>query len=124
MDGFGIKAHTANLELPIKPTPFIAFAPFYRFHQQTSAKYFASIDEHILDEKYFTSDYDLSAFNSHKFGLAIRYSPINGILKTKNIGKNKRYILWKKIETRGAGYFRSDGLKAWVASIGASFSIN
>ncbi len=33
-DSFGVNAQTANVELSIKPTPFMAFIPFYRYHRQ------------------------------------------------------------------------------------------
>lgn len=122
-DRFGIVGNTANVELAIKPKPFFAVAPFYRFHIQSAAKYFAEIDEHILDEKYYTSDYDLSAFHSHKFGLGIRYSPVNGIFRKKETSTQKHNIYWKKIEARGAAYFRSDGLEAYIVSLGFSFVI-
>ncbi len=123
-DDFDIRAHTLHLEAPVKPTPFLAIVPFYRFHQQTASKYFAPIDQHLSTETYFTSDYDLSGFNSHKVGLGLRYSPLSGIWRTRPFKGRIKKITWKKAELRGALYGRSDGLKAWIISTGISFTIN
>ncbi len=123
-DDFNIRAHTASIELPVKPLAFLAAIPFYRFHTQSAATYFAKIDEHHSSATYFTSDYDLSAFQSHKIGLGIRYAPINGLFRTGAVGSKIKRIALDKIEARAANYHRSDGLKAWIGSIQLSFSIN
>ena len=83
-DNWGVKAHTIDLELPIKITPFISVSPFYRFYQQTAADYFAPYGQHNVSEEFFTSDYDLSRFNSNFFGTGIRLAPPNGLFGMKN----------------------------------------
>ena len=40
-DDWGDIAHTANIEVPIKITPFFSLSPFYRYSVQTGIKYFA-----------------------------------------------------------------------------------
>ena len=78
-DNFGIVAHTLELELPVKVTPFFVVYPFYRYHTQTAATYFAPFAQHSVNDQYYTSDYDLAAFTAHKEGLGLRYSPVYGI---------------------------------------------
>ena len=39
-DNWGMQANTFNLELPIKLNPYFSLTPFYRFYNQTAAKYF------------------------------------------------------------------------------------
>ncbi len=37
-DNFGIMAHTLEVEIPVKLTPFFVLYPFYRFHTQTNGR--------------------------------------------------------------------------------------
>ncbi|UII25472.1 DUF3570 domain-containing protein [Fulvivirga maritima] len=120
-DDFGIAAHTADIELPISITPYLTISPFYRFHTQTKADFFAAYQQHSIDQEYYTSDYDLSGFNSHKLGLGIYYSPLYGIGRMK-LSKNKLSIL-KGIAIRAANYRRSDGLEAFLISLNCDISI-
>ena len=96
-DNFGIHAHTLNLETPIKLLPQLTFTPFIRFYTQTGSKHFFSYQTANPTEDFFTSDYDLSKFNSIKFGLG---------LKLLNI----RNSFFKQIDFRYSYYNRSDGL--------------
>ncbi|SIT77695.1 DUF3570 domain-containing protein [Pontibacter indicus] len=121
-DNWGITANTIELETPIKFGPFFSFYPFYRFHTQTAASYFAPYKAHSLSQEFYTSDYDLSGFTSHKAGLGLRYSPLSGIGKFGlPFGKNKTSL--KGIELRGANYWRSDGLKAFIISTDLNFTL-
>ncbi|UII19912.1 DUF3570 domain-containing protein [Fulvivirga ligni] len=120
-DNFGITAHTANIELPISVTNWLTLSPFYRFYTQTKADFFAPYQMHNITAAYYTSDYDLSAFNSHKVGMGIYYSPLYGISRMK-LSKNKLSML-KGIELRGAHYQRGDGLKAFLVSLNCNFKI-
>jgi len=79
MDDWGITSHTASLEVPIKITPFFSISPFYRYYQQTAAKYFAAYGMHNANEQYYTSNYSLSAFQSNFFGLGCRIAPPKGV---------------------------------------------
>jgi hypothetical protein len=120
-DSFGISAHTASIELPIKPTRFLALYPFYRFHIQTASTYFKPFLKHTADEEFYTSDYDLSAFTSHKYGLGIKISPPLGIYTLRGVPFKNRSSSFKSIEVRGGQYFRSDGLNAYFISTDLSF---
>lgn len=121
-DNWGVTANTIELETPIKFGPFFSFYPFYRFHTQTAADYFAPYKEHSLSQKFYTSDYDLSGFTSHKAGIGLRYSPLSGIAKFGlPFSKNKTSL--KGIELRGANYWRSDGLRAFIISTDLNFTL-
>ena len=107
-DNFGIVAHTLELELPVKVTPFFVVYPFYRFHTQTAATYFAPFAQHSVADPYYTSDYDLAAFTAHKEGLGLRYSPVYGIGRFHVPGKNAqglpRVTRLKSLDVRYAHY--------------------
>lgn len=121
-DSFGIKAHTLSIELPIKPTRFISVYPFYRYHTQTAASYFAPFFEHTPNETYYTSDYDLAAFSSHKYGVGIKFSPAFGIVSVQEFPFQQRASTLKSIELRIGKYSRSNGLSSFIISSGLSFS--
>lgn len=76
-DNWGIKSHTLIFELPIKLADKITLIPSYRYYNQTAADYFAPYNKHLSTEKFYTSDYDLSKFNSNQFGLGISYTDLD-----------------------------------------------
>jgi hypothetical protein len=122
-DDFGIAANTFELETPIKISTFFTVSPFYRYHTQTASDYFAPYQQHLPSEEFYTSDYDLSALDSHKMGLGIRYSPLYGVLRSKPMRKNETGILMlKTLEARFGYYSRSTGLTAYFGSINLGFS--
>jgi len=104
-DDFGIRGNTLSLGLPLKMSNYFSITPFYRFHTQTAADDFKEFGQHELTEKYYTSDFDLSAFVSHKAGVGIRYSPLYGIIGGI-----------KSMELRYSRYFREEGLDASIVS--------
>lgn len=113
LDGFGIQAHSLELELPLKLSPAFTIIPVYRHHRQRASRYFRPYLGHQPDALFYTSDYDLSAFSSHKAGLGIQYSPI---WRWRLPGKRRRGEL-AGISIRVAHYRRSDGLRAWMGSM-------
>lgn len=112
MDNWGVKAHTIDLEAPLKLTPTFSLSPFYRFYTQTAADYFAAFKAHSLTEAFYTSDYDLSKFNSQFFGAGIRVVPTNGVLGLQHISS---------LELRGGHYSRNDGLSSNSLSLHLTF---
>jgi hypothetical protein len=102
-DNWGLQAHTIDMELPIKITPFASLSPFYRFYSQNGIDYFAPYAQHDRIEKYFTSDYDLSKFTSQFYGTGIRLAPPKGVF-----GFEK----WNSVELRYGHYQRSNGLQS------------
>jgi len=102
-DDWGLKAHTIDLELPVKLTPFFSLSPFYRFYSQTATDYFAPYGQHSPIETFFTSDYDLSKFTSNYYGAGIRLSPPKGVFGIQKLSS---------LELRYGHYSRSNGLNA------------
>ncbi|HMQ48979.1 MAG TPA: DUF3570 domain-containing protein [Saprospiraceae bacterium] len=108
-DDFGIHSHTISLESPIKLNYKWAVTPVYRYYQQSASDYFAPFDSHSPDAPFYTSDYDLSAFRSHKWGLGIRYAPYSRFTLLRQKWKAEL----KLVSLRWVSYTRSDGLRAW-----------
>lgn len=80
IDNWGIRSHTASLEVPVKITPFFSVSPFYRYYIQTAANYFAPFEKHQATDSYYTSNYALSAFSANLYGAGLRLAPPKGIL--------------------------------------------
>jgi hypothetical protein len=117
-DNFGIRAHTFEVEAPLKVTPFFTLYPFYRYHTQTAADYFAPYLAHSVFDEYFTSDYDLSAFSASKVGLGFRYAPLYGLGRFKLASHITKF---KSLDLRYGYYRQSTGLTANVISADLSF---
>jgi hypothetical protein len=121
-DNFGIRAHTFELETPLKVTPFFTLYPFYRYHTQTAADYFAPYLQHSVTEEYFTSDYDLASFSANKLGLGLRYAPLYGLSRFKTPFRG-RVAKFKSLDVRYGYYRQSTGLTANVVSADLSFTM-
>ncbi len=111
-DNWGMKAHTVNLEVPYKITPFVSVSPFYRFNYQTGVNYFAAYQVHKTSDMYYSSDYDLSPFGSHFVGTGFRYAPPGGVMGIKS---------FNMIELRYGHYIRTTNLVANIISLQAKF---
>ena len=126
-DNFGIVAHTFEVELPVKVTPFFVVYPFYRYHTQTAADYFAPFAQHSVSNQYYTSDYDLAAFSANKVGLGLRYSPVYGIGRFRVPGKNAqglpRVMRLKSFDVRYANY-QQTGSNSYAAADQADLKAN
>ncbi len=83
-DSWNMTSHTINLEVPVKLTPFFSVSPFYRFYQQGATKYFKGYGQHTADEEFYTSNYDLSDFNSNFMGMGLKFSPPKGVFGIKH----------------------------------------
>ncbi|HLF52881.1 DUF3570 domain-containing protein [Flavobacterium sp.] len=113
-DNWGIQSHTGSLELPIKVSDRFTVFPMYRYYTQVASKYFAPYEAHLSTEQYYTSDYDLSKFDSHQYGFGVTYTDIFTGSKIWRFGI-------KNIDFRFNHYQRSDGLKANIVSAGIKF---
>lgn len=102
-DNWGLKAHTLELEAPIKLSPFFSVSPFYRYYTQNGVSYFAPYADHSISETYYTSDYDLSRFHSQYAGANFRIVPQNGIFGLQH---------FSSLELRYGHYMRNDGLNS------------
>jgi len=113
-DDWGINSHTASVELPIKLGDKFTLYPNYRYYTQTAADYFSPFNTALSTDEYYTSDYDLSAFNSNQYGLGIKYTDILAKAKVLTFGL-------KSINLRYANYTRSTGLTAGIITFGIKF---
>ncbi|TVZ14827.1 uncharacterized protein DUF3570 [Maribacter sp. MAR_2009_72] len=75
-DDWGIRSHTANVELPIKLSDKFTVYPSYRFYEQSAADYFKGYEEALSTDTFYTSDYDLSEYSANQFGVGISYTDI------------------------------------------------
>jgi hypothetical protein len=121
-DDFGITAHTIEVEAPLKLSPSLTLSPFYRYHTQSASTYFAPYAQHTTNELFYTSDYDLSALDSHKIGLGLSISPIYGIGRFK-LPLTKRIVVLDKLLLRSAYYDRSTGLTGFLISLDVGMKI-
>ncbi|MEX0811663.1 MAG: DUF3570 domain-containing protein [Chitinophagales bacterium] len=114
-DNWGIASFTWEFESPVLLPKGWSLSPLYRFHIQSAAKYFAPKSKHTISSTYYTSDFDLSNLNSHRFGLALRYAlPLR-------LSKGKFTL--SRFEIRAMRYLRSDGLHAYLAAFSIACKI-
>jgi hypothetical protein len=110
-DDWGIMGHTFSVELPYKINQHFTLYPMYRYYKQTAADYFAPKEVHVSSNTYYTSDYDLSAYDSNQFGFGFRYTKPDGLA-------NIYRFMIKSFDLRYQHYDRSDGLKSYIISTG------
>ncbi|MDQ6843327.1 MAG: DUF3570 domain-containing protein [Bacteroidota bacterium] len=111
-DNWGIKSQTASLEIPYKISPFVSVSPFYRYYVQTAADYFAPYGTHATTDQYYSSNYDLSAFNSQFFGVNLKITPKNGVFNVP---------FFNTLELRYGHYTQTTGLQADNIGINLKF---
>ncbi|WP_295213588.1 DUF3570 domain-containing protein [uncultured Chryseobacterium sp.] len=111
-DDWGLKSNTFSLETPVKISPFVSVSPFYRYYSQTAAKYFAPYQQHTAFDDYYTSNYDLSKFDSHFYGAGIRLNPKNGLFGIQRLNM---------LEIRYGHYTKSVGMKSDIISLNLRF---
>lgn len=111
-DSWGITSHTASIETPVKITPFISISPFYRFYAQTATKYFAPYQTHTAANGFYTSNYDLSKFNSDFYGAGIRFAPAKGVLGMQH---------FSMLELRYGHYAKNINMNANILSLNLRF---
>lgn len=120
-DNWGVKGYTFQVELPVKAGKALTISPIYRFHAQSAADYFGAFQTLSTDNVFRTSDFDLSGFTSHKYGLGMSIKPLFGLARIKQ--RNGSLFIWKRIDLRYVYYQRSDGLSAWNITAGLDFSL-
>jgi hypothetical protein len=113
-DDWGITSHTASLETPFKLTDRFTLYPSYRYYTQTAADYFYPKETARSTSEFYTSDYDLSEYDAHQYGFGIQYKDIFTSAHIFNFGL-------KTIDLRFSQYDRSDGLNAFIVTLGTTF---
>jgi hypothetical protein len=111
-DDWKLTSHTADIEVPFKISPFFSLSPFYRYYTQSAIKYFNAYGRHTGSEEFYTSNYDLSKFNSNFFGMGIRIAPPNGVFGIKHLNM---------LEIRYGHYDRSTNLASDIVSINLKY---
>ncbi len=111
-DSWGVNANTANLEIAYKVTPFFSISPFYRYYNQSAAKYFAPYGAHPITDQYYTSNYEYSKFRSDFYGIGFRIAPPTGVFGWQGL---------HDLEIRYGHYTQSTDLLSNVVSIGFGF---
>ncbi|MCW4468807.1 DUF3570 domain-containing protein [Flavobacterium sp. MFBS3-15] len=111
-DDWNLSSHTADIEIPVKLSAFFSVSPFYRYYTQTAAKYFDAYKKHSGLEEFYTSNYDLSKFDSSFFGMGFRFTPANGVFGIKH---------FNALELRYGHYARSTQLTSDIVSINLKF---
>ncbi|MCF6307144.1 MAG: DUF3570 domain-containing protein [Flavobacteriaceae bacterium] len=113
-DNWGVTSHTVNIELPIKIGSKFTLYPSFRYYTQTAADYFAPYNENLSTDEFYTSDFDLAAFNANQYGFGVSYTDIFAKAHIWKFGM-------KSIDLRFHKYDRSTGLTAWIVSGGVKF---
>ncbi len=116
VDSWGIRSHTAKIEIPVKFMDKYTFYPSYRYYQQTAAEYFAPYEQHLSTEAYYTSDYDLSGFQANQYGFGVTYTDIFTRIHLWDIGL-------KRIDVKLNHYERDSGFRANIIAGGLQFEI-
>ena len=116
-DSWGIKSHTFQVELPVKLNFSWRFTPIFRYYAQTAAEYFKPYNQHLSSNTFYTSDYDLSQFTSHQWGMSISYRSVFSSFKLLDFGL-------KSAQIRAQNYQRSDGLSAFIVSSAFRFVLD
>ena len=111
-DNWGLNSQTASLEIPVKLTPFFSISPFYRHYIQTAVKYFAPYEMHTAAEEFYTSNYDLSNFNSDFYGAGIRLTPPKGVFGIQRLNM---------LEIRYGHYAKNIGMNSDIISLNLKF---
>jgi hypothetical protein len=111
-DDWGISSHTINIEVPVKITSFFSVSPFYRFYNQSAVKYFAPYAQHTAQNEFYTSNNDLSKFNSNFLGAGIRLAPPHGVFGVKH---------WNMLEIRYGHYTKNINLNANIVSLNIKY---
>lgn len=111
-DDWKLTSHTADIEVPVKLSPFFSISPFYRYYTQSAVKYFNGYGQHTGSEEFYTSNYDLSKFDSSFFGMGIRLAPPNGVFGLK---------YFSTLEIRYGHYSRSTNLTSDIISMNLKF---
>ena len=112
LDSWGIKSNTAGLETAIKVTPFFSISPFYRYYDQTAAKYFAPYQAHSPTDEYYTSNYAYSQFHANFYGVGFRVAPPKGVFGWQNL---------HDLELRYGHYSQTTDLVSNVVSLSLGF---
>ena len=107
-DNWGILAFSVENETAIKLNAIWTLLPNARFYMQKGSRYFAPYMAHESDALFYTSDYDLSSFQTYNAGIGVRFSPY---VKMGKISQFNTVLL------RYNFLYRTNGLSAHLLSL-------
>lgn len=113
-DSWSLNSHTVKIDLPIQVIPSLSVGPTYRYYTQQPVEYFATYDSHLSTQEFYTSDYDLSGFDSQQYGFRAKYTDIYSTISMYN-------VCLHNIILRYSNYQRSDDLSAFIITLGLQF---
>jgi len=109
-DSWNIESISFENETVVKLDKKFSLIPGLRFYIQNGSPYFERYKQQVPGARYYTSDFDLSAFNSFNAGIGFRYSPYAPVWKQ---------WLFSSVLFKYSYYNRNDGLSAHILT--ASF---
>lgn len=109
IDSWGVLGVSLENETAIKLNPVWTLLPNARIYTQKGSRYFAGYKQHSSADKYYTSDYDLSAYQTYSIGLGVKYIPHHKLYKS---------ISMSTILVRYNYYHRTDGLRGHILTVG------
>jgi hypothetical protein len=111
-DDWELTAHTADLEVAVKLSPYLSISPFYRYYSQEGTKYFKGYEAHANASEFYTSNYDLATFNSHFLGAGLKITPLQGVFGIKHLNT---------VEVRYGHYSRTTALNSDIISVNLKY---
>lgn len=116
-DDWGLQAHTASFEVPLKLSDKFILTPNYRYYNQTQVDYFFEKDEALSSFEFYTSDFDLAAYSANMYGVEFQYKDI--------FTRAKIYVFGlKSVNLRYSYYNRNTGLDASIFTLATLFVID
>ena len=116
-DDWGLQAHTASLDMPLKLSDKFTLTPNYRYYNQTQVDYFYEKDQALSSFEFYTSDFDLAAYSANMYGVDFQYKDI--------FTRAKIYVFGlKSITLRYSYYNRNTGLDASIFTLATLFVID
>lgn len=74
-DNFGVLAASLKHETAFKINPIVTVLGDVKLYAQQASDYFAPHQEHEITDLYYTSDYDMSQFQTVKLGTGFKFRP-------------------------------------------------
>ena len=119
-DSWAVRGVSGEIELAYQYSEAWALLPSVRYYDQSASEYYAGFARHDPAAEFYTSDFDLAAFSTAKFGLGVRYAPVFGVARAMLGGRG---LEWQQINLRGAYYRRDPGLTALTFTAGVKLGL-
>lgn len=108
LDNFEITGLSIENETAIKLNAVWTLLPNARFYTQQGSPYFSPYKEHDPESEFYSSDYDLSSFQTYNVGMGFRFAPFEKVIKR---------IQFNVMTLRYNFMHRSNGLNAHIVSL-------